>query len=397
MRARRFEYEAHGQARVRQQLSLDRLPPHCLLRRARREDSDAIIAFQVRHAMQTELGMHFDRSPDFFALLDAHSPTHETWLLLDDGAIKGVGSIVVRDGYLGGKPEPVAYLGDLRVTPHRIASRIWAAALQRQLAELREQLGVRFAYGCIVRSNRLAHASLLRSRRPDLPGLIHWRGYSNVSILARKPWRSRTHCFQVRRAGPGDEETIRAFLDAESRAQLGGVVFDAPTWRRRLTSWPEFGVERCYLAFDPRGRLVGCLAPWDMRALKRIVLHRMSSGLGLLRHGLNLIAPLLGKPRIGAGASSFLPDVYLTHVAIQGRRSDVLSALLDSAYEDIARTRRYATMSLCLYDADPLWDALRPYWHVAVPMDLYAISLDGAYDERALHGPEFPGFEIYLV
>src|SRR5262249_27669490 len=114
------------------------------------------------------------------------------------------------------------------------------------------------------------------------------------------------------------------------------------------------------------------------------------SSLRAMKWAFNALAPLIGKPRIETGPESILPDIYLSHVAIRDRRPDVFAALLDAAYRDLAATRRYATVSLCLFDDDPLWEAIRAYWHAAVPMDLFQVapSIDSA---------RYPGFEIYLV
>ena len=60
------------------------------------------------------------------------------------------------------------------------------------------------------------------------------------------------------------------------------------------------------------------------------------------------------------------------------------------------RTRRYATMSLCLFDGDPLWRALRGTFRNSVPMDLLHLPVD-----RRLAPPAdatlWPGFEHYLA
>lgn len=361
----------------------EELPNGCTLRRATRADNPAILAFYSRHAMQAEVGLRFDRGPDFFGLLDAHSPTHKTLIVEHEGAIRAVGTVVLRSAYVGRRVVKAAYLGDLYIPPHRAVSRVWPGAFQRLLQALRSEAGVEFIYGCVIRDNRVAHASLINPRRPDRAAFAHWRGYSNVSILARKPWAGRRTLVKVRRATEGDAEQLRAFLDEQSQQTAAGVVFDVPTWQHRLTSWPGFGPDCFYLAEDSRRRILGCLAPYDFSAMKRIVLLNSTMSLQAIKWVYNLFC----RPRI----QSVLPNVYLSHVAIRDRNVDVFASLLDASYRDLARTRKYATVSMCLYDGDPLWNVLRPYWHVAVPMDLYTIG--GSQPEADV----YPGFEIYLV
>ena len=363
--------------------AVDELPNGCTIRRATRDDNAAILDFYSRHAMQAEVGLRFDRAPDFFGLLDAHSPTHETLIVEYEGAIRAAGTVVLRPAYVGRRVVKAAYLGDLYIPPHRAVSAVWPGAFQRFLQTLRSEAGVEFIYSCVIRDNRLAHASLVKPRRPDRAAFTHWRGYSNVSILARKPWARRRTLVKVRRAAESDAEQLRNFLNEQSQQTAGGVVFDAPTWQHRLTSWPGFGLESFHVAENDHGRILGCLAPYDFSEMKRIVLLNSTLSLQAVKWIYNLFC----RPRI----ESVLPNVYLTHVAIRDRNADVFAALLDAAYQDLARTQKYATVSMCLYDRDSLWNALGPYWHVAVPMDLYTLS--GLQPEADV----YPGFEIYLV
>ena len=80
----------------------------------------------------------------------------------------------------------------------------------------------------------------------------------------------------------------------------------------------------------------------------------------------------------------------------------MLDALLHAVQRDVFATRRYATISLCLYDDDPLLEALNAWWHVAVPMDLFWVDVVGIADADGSAPPRiakerYPGFESYLV
>ena len=374
------------------------LPPGIGLRRATRDDNAAILAFVSKHVMRAGVAVRFDRSPDYFALHAAHSPQHETWLLLEGGRILGVGSLVLRPGYVGGRPETIAYFAELRVTPRRKIAGLWRRLLCERIAALHSRSRVRYGYCCIMRGNRLARASVLRARAEDELTFLRLRGYSNVSLLARKPWAGSANArVSIRRATAADSEALRSFVDSHAQQQHFGVVFDRETWRHRLENWPNFGIENFYLAYSASQKLVGCLAPWDSSPINRIIIGPLPARLSLARVAYNVLTPLSGKPAIAAGDGSRLPDVALTHVCVAGRDPEVFAALLDTAYGEITSTGRYATMSLCLYDGDPLAAAVQRYWHVAVPMDLYWLKLDRAAEALHLDAERLPGFEIYLV
>jgi hypothetical protein len=340
--------------------------------------------------------MRFDRAPDYFALHRCHGLFHEVWCAEDgEGALKGIASLVVRDGYLDGAARPVAYLGDLRLMPDRRLSREWTGVVRERLAALRSEAGVEQAYCCMIRDNRLAVQSLAQSRRTNRLRFAHWRGYQNVSVYARRGLRDANRVpdgVRIVGAQPHHADALRAFLDAQSREQPFGCVFSEQEFARRVDTWPEFGIGSFLLAFDARDRIVGCVAPWDASAIKRIVLERLPLSLNAVRAVFNGVAPLLRRPRI-ASPGEPLGDVYLTHLQVGERNPSIFAALIDAAWSRLRH--RHALMQLCLYDDDPLWAAMARYRYASTPMDLYTLPTGEA--DIAVPGGSIPGFEIYLV
>ncbi|MCI3945642.1 hypothetical protein K0038_02684 [Pseudomonas syringae] len=370
-----------------------------LIRQASSADSSQLIDFQQRHAMRGSMPLRFDRSPDYFALHRCHAADHRTWLAESpDGELRGSASLVVRDGYVQGRVEPVAYLGDLRLMPDRRLSRSWMAEVQTRLAALSLETGAQQAYCCIIRDNPLATRSLLGGRRANPLKLAHWRGYSNVSVYGQ---RGMSHAprtpagMRVLQAEPRHLDALRAFLGSESSRQPFGCVFSEAEFERRLSQWPDFGIGSFLLALDDHDNLLGCVAPWDAGRIKRIVVEQMPFAQRLLRLGYNAVAPLAGRPGIAAPGNA-LRDIYLTHLQVRQRAPDVFAALLDVAWTQVRND--YSLMQLCLYDNDPLWPAMNRYRSVSLPMDLYTAPCSSkapAFGE--VSAASIPGFEIYLV
>lgn len=370
-----------------------------LIRQAGPADNAQLLDFQQRYAMRGSMPLRFDRSPDYFALHHCHAADHRTWIAQSpEGELRGSASLVVRDGYLQGSAEPIAYLGDLRLMPDRRLSRSWMAEVQTRLADLSLQTGAQHAYCCIIRDNPLAIQSLLGRRRANPLKLAHWRGYSNVSVYGQRGLSSapRTHGgVRVVRAEPRHLDALRAFLDSESSRQSFGCVFTEAEFERRLSHWPDFAIGSFLLAVDERENLLGCVAPWDAGKIKRIVVEQMPMAQQLLRMGYNAVAPLAGRPGI-ASPGNPLRDIYLTHLQVRQRDPEVFAALLDVAWAQVRKD--YSLMQLCLYDQDPLWLAMRRYRSVSLPMDLYTApcgSNTPVFTEACAAG--VPGFEIYLV
>jgi hypothetical protein len=348
-------------------------------------------------SMQAGLAFRFERSPDYFALHEAHSPNHLTWIVTRRGSIVSIASAVVRPAYVDRSIRTVAYLADLRQARGRALAGIWRAVTSAVLAEIRREFGATHAYCSILRDNRLARASILESKIGEGLGFTHLRGYRAVSIVGTLPrLRRRKRSVEIRRATSSDSEALREFVDVQSRDLQFAPVFDRETWARRTLAWPDFGIGSFLVATDARRRIVGCLAPWDSSRINRIVIDTLPVRAELLRWSVNAASFVTRRPWISVGPSSRLPDVSLTHLRVENRDPDVFADLLTVAFKELLGTRRYATVSLCLYDNDPLWRALRHTVRVAVPMDLYYLALDQS-TEPIRDCSLWPGFESYLV
>ncbi len=344
--------------------------------------------------MSAGLQMRFDRSPDYFALSKAHAEEVETHLFLQAGIIVGIASLVIRDGFVKGRSEPVVYLCDLRIQPGRRLAGRWHKLFMQRMQQLVKQRGVRYAFTVILRENRSAHNSLLRKRRFNFEQL---RGFSTVSILARKPWVKSSTKPVIRHALQSDMGSVQSFLTETNREQPLGVHFDDGTFTKRLSEWPNLTIEDFLLAFDESGTLIGCLAPWDYSALKRVVIDALPFSANVLRNIINLSAPITGRPVISEPPNAQLPDVAITHIAIADRCPDIFAALIDVAVKELFSQKRFATISLCLFDDESLWQSLRHYWYYSTPMDLYSMKLVPDTPDLSSEENRVPGFEFYLA
>lgn len=368
-----------------------------MFRRAGADDNDAILAFMREEGMQAGMSFRFERAPDFFALHNAHSPINATWIATRHDSIVSIASVVIRPAHVDGSISTVAYLADLRQASGRGVSGLWRTVALAVLDEIRLNYSATLAYFSILRDNRIARSSILDSRLGKRIGFHRLRGYRTVSVVGMLPWRRwRRRRLDIRRACPGDSEELRKFVDAQSRELQLSPVFDQQTWRRRLADWPGFGIESFLVATDSNGHIAGCVAPWDSSAINRIVIDSLPRRVELLRRALNATSTVTRRPEILVGASTHLPDLCLTHIRVRNRDPEAFAELLTVAFREMIRTRRYATLTFCLYDDDPLWPALRDMIFTSVPMDLYCVSLnDSAMPTQ--NNDLWPGFENYLV
>lgn len=368
-----------------------------MLRRAVADDNAAILEFMRTQSMRAGIAFRFERSPDFFALHTAHNPDNVTWIVTQGDQVVATTSVVCRPAYVDRAVRSVAYLADLRQAGGRHLAGVWRKVALFVLREAQRERGATLTYCSILSDNRIARSSILSSRLGDQLKFHRLRGYKTVTLVGRMPWmRRRATGIEISRGSEGDSEALRRFVDGQSQSQQFSVVFDAKTWRHRLDSWVNFSIESFLIARDRERRIVGCLAPWDSSPINRVVVDSLPAPAELLRRSVNAASMLTRRPKIPVGPNTYIPDVALTHVFIANRDAMVFSALVDAAYDQQIAARRCATLSLCLYDGDPMWAGLKRSVYSSLPMDVYWAPLGGNVD-AVRRSDLWPGFEPYLV
>lgn len=362
-------------------------------------DNEAILAFMSSQPMKAGLQLRFDRSPDFFALPRLQGDEHETHLFEKEGEIVGLASLVIRDGYINGQIEKVVYLSDLRIQSSRKLAGRWHRLFIKRMNELAAERNINNAFTVILSDNHAARNALVNKPRFNVE-LVS--SFHTISLLARKPWAKKPTKFTVKRANHSNVDEIAELLDSTNKEQAFGLPFSDGLLNQRFQQWPNFSIENFLLVFEENGELLGCLAPWDYSSVKNVVFDSLPFGANLLRQVLNFSAPLTGRPIINNPPNTKLPDVAITHLAIKDRRQDVFATLLDALVKQLFSQKRFATISLCLFENDPLRSALHNYWYYSVPMDLFSFRGDSSSDDqgqpaRVIADGPVPGFEFYLA
>lgn len=370
-------------------------PAELTLRRATAADSAARCELFARVTMDADLVLSVDRTPDFDALYRLQGDDWACWVGEAGGALQGMGTVVVRDGYVGGRPAKVGYLGDLRIAPgfqgRGLLGRFYGPVLSAAVAET----GAQVFLTVLIASNRQAVAALTGPRAAErgVPPYTLLRRFSIRALHATLPRRRRSG-YAVRRAAAADVPALAAFLDADGRARPYGYELGEAELRRRLATWPGLGIDDFLLALDAGGDLVGCLAVWDAAAVKRTIVQAYRGRMRAVRAGYNAAGALLRFRRLPA-PGGVLPYAYVTHQAVPSGDPAVLAALLDSAYAELRRSGR-CFLSACVWDDDPLAPAYRGFATTDLPAHLYAVTLPGAPTPPACREAP-PGFEMALV
>ncbi len=365
-----------------------------LLRRATRDDNDALLDLFGAVPMQGELVLSTQRAPDYFALFDMQRGDAEVWVHGEGASLDGMGAIHVREGWLDGRPCRVGYLGDLRTRFSARRARGLARFYGPVLEETAERLGVDAFLTAVMASNATALQALVR-RKPGRAAQPHYallRRFSAVSIQFLLRRRPRPSPFTVRRATHADVPAMAALLDADHRARPFGYRFDTGELEHRFARWPGLRVEDTYLAFDAGGRLVGCTSAWNPEAVKRYRVHAYRGGMRWVRLGWNAMASVVRAPRLPAPGSDFR-YFYLCNTSVPGEDPAIFRALLEHVYADF-HGQGFHFFTLYQGEDDALAPALKGFLQRRLDFHLYAVT--PASRPRDTFPPGRTGFEICL-
>ncbi|WP_434384579.1 hypothetical protein [Melittangium boletus] len=365
------------------------------LRRATREDAPQLLDLFGAVPMQGELVLATRREPDFFRLYDMQRGLAEPWVHEVEGQLDGLGTILVRDGWLEGRACRVGYLGDLRTRFSARRSRGLSRFYGPVLEETAERLGVEAFLTAVMASNATALNALVKRKpgRVSQPRYTLLRRFGSVSVHFTRRRTPRPGRYRVRRATPEDIPAMAARLDADHRARAFGYRYDLGELEHRLADWPGLRVEGCYLAFDPDGTLVGCTSVWDPQAVKRYQVLAYRGSMRWVKWGYDAMATVLRAPRLPAPGNAF-NYFYLCNTSIQDENPDILRALVEQVYAD-HQGQGYHFFTLYLDEGDPLQPALKGFFQRRLDFHLYAVTPASRPRD---HYPEGrTGFEMALA
>jgi hypothetical protein len=371
-----------------------------IVRQATPGDAAARCELFAGVSMETDLVLSVRRDPDFDLLYRLQSADWESWVVEVDGRIEGMGTILVRDGYVGGERRRVGYLGDLRFSS-RAEGRL---LIDRLYGPLLDAASARFRCDAflttIITSNARAVRALtvrntrsVRSGRPVYTPLMDF-DIRSLHLLTIPRCGRASRGIGVRRAGEQDVPAIARLLDDDGRRRPFGYPMEEIELRRRLATWPGLSIESFYVAESARGELLGTIALWDATPAKRMIVREYRRGLRRVRLAYDLAARLLRRPRLPAPGDQ-LRYAYVTHQAVRDDDPRVLQSLLRSA----ARERRDSGehfLSICA-PADGVVDAAtRGFFATNLAARLFVVTAPGRTSDPSWFSGR-PGFEMALV
>lgn len=299
--------------------------PPFLVRLATEGDNEQLLALTRACPMEGSIALCTERDPNFFALTELQgTPTYVAVAEDGDGRIVACASLALRSVYVDGRETPCLYAGDLKVAPGA-RGRTVVHRLHELLDEAVRDLPVDLGYTSILVGNSAAEA-LAGSRR----GMPLYRALGQVRVCAlvgaslgrRRPNGVTT----------ATHDDLPELVPLLNRFNAGHNF--APVWTEsalaEVIEAPGLTLDRFHIVREG-GRIVGALAAWDQSAFQRTRVLAYPRSLAIYRVLHNLAAVVRGGPRL-ARSGDVLPQLSITHIAVEGSRPAVLGQLLASVW-----------------------------------------------------------------
>ena len=337
------------------------------------QNDDAELRKLLRqNPMDGAIQITFEREPNFFAAAGLMGTVHQTVVARsrESGDIVGMGTRSVRPMYLDGTVRSAGYLGELRVDQ----------AYQGRFNLIRNGYAVGRALHsrCAVthyltsivtenaRARRLLEAGL--SSMPTYTFLCH---YHTLIIPARQWFRSRPASCPV--ATEDYREQLADCLHRNYRRYAW-----TPYWTTDELGSPERTPGLAigdFLVTIEGSWLNGCMALWDQRAFRQIVVRGYGSRLRRWRPFLNFFAPITGLPRLPTVGEPWA-YAYVSPLAIDNDDPDVFIRLLQATIRRAGQLG-YDYVLLGLAESHPLLaTAQRAVRHRRFASSLYLVTWD---------------------
>lgn len=359
-------------------------------------DDDSEIRKLLRDsAFGGSIRVSLQREPDSRLASTIEGHVHGTIVARDhvNGAVAGIASRSIRDVFINGEPARVGYLGQLRIAPaYRRRRELLQAGFDFCRRLHQRQHEARIYLAAVVADNQ--QAQRLLSRRAA--GWPRFRPIDQLETLAIP-------------VGTAPRSVKGVSIERGGQVPLEEIVGCLDRAGRRFQFYPRWSVE-AFATDRVRGlaaedfivarignRVVGCLACWDQRAFKQVVVHGYAPGLRRWRWLINAVSPVIGLPRLPA-AGTALQFAYLSHLAVDPEFEDELPAALVAQGREIARSKglKYVVLGLPRRYR-PLAAVKRAFRHRGYESILYvAVWPDG--EEHAARLDDRPPYpEIALI
>jgi predicted N-acetyltransferase YhbS len=357
------------------------------IRPADEADNEGLLALTRIAPMAGTISLRIDRDPDFFALLRLRG-TSKVFVAARGRQVIGCVSAALRTAYISGVPEPIAYIGDMKVHPSFSGSPVAVRLVKALEADMR-RAGIDLGF-CVVANGNHRVMPLFAGR----VGTPRWVPLGRFLVNGLVPWPFKGYSkgYTIDSAQAADLAAIATLLDRFHRSRQFAPQLQEDEIAQTLSASLEQPFPRTFVA--RRGQwVVATLTLCDTGRVKRNVLVHAP---GSLKVALALLgvatAPFPGFPVPRMGQALRLLSVR--YAACEDGHHAALQALLAMARTEAFR-HRFTFLMLGLHERDPLRSLVRGIPRFTFSSQAFATSLGDAVGlEKRVEGIPFEDYAL---
>lgn len=333
----------------------------------------------------------YEREPSYFAATACHGPFCQVIVAREAGSdgVAGLAVRAVRMLYVGGTPEPVGYLGQLRVAP-RYRGRWLLSAGFSYLRRLHEDGRTPVYLTTLVEGNREARALLVERPRRGFPRYRPLGKLVTRAIPARDARPVALPGARIEPAAAGQLPEVLEFLSVEGACRPLFPVFSEADLAGR-GAYPGL-VPGDVLVARREGSIRGVAGLWDPTAVRQAVVHGYSGLLAGARAAIGLLARLAGAPPLPAPGER-LRFGFAAFPCVAGDDPALFASLL-CGLRSRAAEKGLDWVTLGLLEGDPLLPAARHRFARSYRSALYTVAWEGDDELRRSLGERVPHVEL---
>lgn len=299
------------------------------------------------------ISLSYEREPDFFYSLELEGDLIDVATARQGSRVVGFATQTIRDRYVNGNPEPVAYLGMARISPGFRGRRISPQAF-RMFRELQIRRDITRIFASVVATRSGRHAFPDRPR-DGIPGFQPLADICTLVVPVASSPVSRLPA-QIGQAGPEDLEAIVLCLNRNNRRYQYSEHWSESDFQ---CGWLTRGLNTDDFVIARRGRqVVGCAALWDQRGFKQLRIHSYQTAVGLAKPIINRMSGILGKPRLPA-PGMFFEHAFASHIAVDRDEPGLTESLLKGVMWLASQRGGIPNVAIGLPVADPRLPMIR--------------------------------------
>lgn len=312
------------------------------LRRATPADNEKILTFMQQTGAQRRFTLFYDRSPDFFSLLNLSSPEH--FVLYYEGK-SGQMEGVISYTLIKSKRYDILYVGDFKIKASaedtKVRWRAFANEFIENVNEMEEFKNVKYIYMVMMDDNTKGYQRLVASNILSFK-YKKVQSYKMINVIGQKWWKSSgehfTHSFT-----PGTLDNMSKLLTESAKNKFGTDHPDTIAYRADKMKDMATILE----VKDDNGELLLEASMEDVAQAKRIQIKKLPLSLKLT----SMTLPLMKGKMYSQGSP--MDILYLSNVTFhceKVKHSAVLSYAIKAALEFSAK--RFHMVSISMFETE---------------------------------------------